>query len=66
MVDDLALEHYLLTDQTILKLNNRGVPEPLSGIAITPQQIEVVFVPLLAFDRLGHRVGYGKAIMTVF
>ena len=23
MVDDLALEHYLLTDQTILKLNNR-------------------------------------------
>ena len=66
MVDDHALEHYLLTDQTILKLNNRGVPEPLSGIAITPQQIEVVFVPLLVFDQLGHRVGYGKGYYDRF
>ena len=66
MVDDHCLEHYLLTDQITLKLNRWGIPEPLSGVAITPQQIEVVFVPLLVFDLQGHRVGYGKGYYDRF
>ena len=66
MVDDQSLEHYLLTDQTPLKLNHWGIPEPLSGITITPEQIEVVFVPLLVFDLRGHRVGYGKGYYDRF
>ena len=66
MVDDHELEHCLLTDQTTLKLNRWGIPEPLSGISISPQQIEVVFVPLLAFDQEGHRVGYGKGYYDRF
>jgi 5-formyltetrahydrofolate cyclo-ligase len=66
MVDDQSLEHFLLTDQTPLKLNRWGIPEPLSGIALTPQQIEVVFVPLLVFDLRGHRVGYGKGYYDRF
>ena len=28
--------------------------------------IDVVFVPLLAFDKLGHRVGYGKGFYDKF
>ena len=43
-----TLAHFLLTDQTPLKVNRWGIPEPISGITVTPQQIEVVFVPLLA------------------
>ena len=66
MLDNLGLEHYLLTDQTTLKLNCWGIPEPLSGISISHQQIEVVFVPLLAFDQEGHRVGYGKGYYDRF
>ena len=66
MVDDHGLDHYLLTDQTTLKLNRQGIPEPISGITITPQQIEVVFVPLLVLDREGHRVGYGKGYYDRF
>ena len=66
MIDNQSLEHYLLTDQTPLKLNRLGVPEPLSGIAITPQKIEVVFVPLFVFDKEGHRVGYGKGYYDRF
>jgi 5-formyltetrahydrofolate cyclo-ligase len=66
MVDDHGLEHYLLSDQTTLKMNRWGIPEPLSGIALTPQQIEVVFVPLLVFDQEGHRVGYGKGYYDRF
>ena len=51
IVDDNRLEHFLLNDQTPLKNNRWGIPEPLGGITINPKQIEVVFVPLLVFDQ---------------
>ncbi len=63
---DNSLEHFLLTDQTLLKENRWGIPEPISGISISPQQIEVVFVPLLVFDLEGHRVGYGNGYYDRF
>ena len=66
IVDDNRLEHFLLNDQTPLKNNRWGIPEPLSGITINPKQIEVVFVPLLVFDQRGHRVGYGKGYYDRF
>ena len=54
------LESILLTDNTKLKINNWGIPEPEKGLIIDPKQIEVVFIPLLIFDKKGNRVGYGK------
>ena len=66
IVDDNRLEHFLLNDQTLLKNNPWGIPEPLSGITINPKQIEVVFIPLLVFDQHGHRVGYGKGYYDRF
>ena len=60
------LTNYLLTDSTILKNNAWGIPEPQGGIEIPPQQIEVVFIPLLAFDKSGHRIGYGKGFYDRF
>ena len=66
IVDDNRLEHFLLNDQTPLKNNRWGIPEPLGGITINPKQIEVVFVPLLVFDQHGHRVGYGKGYYDRF
>ena len=61
-----TLSHFLLTDNTTIKVNNWGIPEPLEGIEIAPKQIDVVFVPLLAFDLHGHRVGYGKGFYDRF
>jgi len=66
IVDDNRLEHFLLNDQTLLKNNRWGIPEPLGGITINPKQIEVVFVPLLVFDQHGHRVRYGKGYYDRF
>jgi 5-formyltetrahydrofolate cyclo-ligase len=60
------LEHFLLTDNTLLKPNKWGIPEPVNGIPVSPSQIDVIFVPLLAFDRSGHRVGYGKGFYDRF
>lgn len=34
--------------------------EPQSNDILTPGEIDMVFVPLLAFDKSGYRVGYGK------
>ena len=63
---ETTLEHYLLTDSTKLKKNNLGIPEPVEGIEIATHKIEVVFVPLLAFDKKGNRVGYGKGFYDDF
>lgn len=60
------LKHYLLDDNTKLAINNYGIPEPVDGILINEQQINVVFVPLLAFDVKGNRVGYGKGFYDKF
>jgi len=60
------MTHYLLTDSTVIKKNKYNIPEPVDGIEITNNKIEVVFVPLLAFDKKGHRAGYGKGFYDVF
>lgn len=60
------MTHYLLTDNTIIKKNKYNIPEPVDGIEISNNKIEVVFVPLLAFDKKGHRVGYGKGFYDTF
>ena len=53
------LTHYLLTDATVFRTSKWGIPEPVTGIQLDPRQVEVVFLPLLAFDLEGYRVGYG-------
>lgn len=60
------MTHYLLTDNTVIKKNHFNIPEPVEGIEISTDKIEVVFVPLLAFDKRGHRVGYGKGFYDKF
>jgi len=60
------LTNYLLTDNTVIKKNNWGIPEPVDGIEVNNSKIDVVFVPLLAFDKQGHRVGYGKGFYDNF
>jgi len=58
--------HFLLTDNTKIKKNEYSIPEPVDGIEVLTSKIEVVFVPLLAFDTNGNRVGYGKGFYDKF
>jgi len=64
--DTNTLTHFLLTDTTTLKANPWGIPEPVDGIPIPETYLEVVFIPLLAFDKNGNRVGYGKGFYDRF
>ncbi|MEO8935160.1 MAG: 5-formyltetrahydrofolate cyclo-ligase [Xanthomarina sp.] len=61
-----TMSHFLLTDNTVIRKNQYKIPEPVDGIEIMSQKIDLVFVPLLAFDTYGHRVGYGKGFYDKF
>lgn len=61
-----TLQHIQYSQNTILVQNKYHIPEPLNGNIILPSAIDVVFVPLLAFDNVGNRVGYGKGVYDKF
>lgn len=61
-----SLSHYLLTDNTKLRVNSYGIPEPTNGFQVSESTIDVVFIPLLAYDKKGNRVGYGKGFYDRF
>jgi 5-formyltetrahydrofolate cyclo-ligase len=60
------MTHFLLTDNTRIQKNEYNIPEPVDGLEVPATKIDVVFVPLLAFDKKGHRVGYGKGFYDKF
>jgi len=62
----LGMTHFLLTDNTKIKKNSYNVPEPVDGLEVPDTKIDVVFVPLLAYDKQGNRVGYGKGFYDNF
>ena len=53
------IDSVLLTNDTVLETNAWGIDEPKGGKIISPDKIDVVFVPLLACDYRGNRIGYG-------
>lgn len=61
-----GMKHFLLQENTALRLSKYGIPEPVSGIEIPSDTFDVVFVPLLTFDLNGHRIGYGKGFYDRF
>ncbi|CAM3724567.1 5-formyltetrahydrofolate cyclo-ligase [Flavobacterium gelidilacus] len=61
-----SMHHILLTDNTKIKKNEYNIPEPINGLSVPAEMIDVVFVPLLAYDKQGNRVGYGKGFYDKF
>jgi 5-formyltetrahydrofolate cyclo-ligase len=64
--ESFKMTSFLLQDNTKIAINNYGIPEPIDGIEIDNSKIEVVFIPLLAFDTKGNRIGYGKGFYDRF
>lgn len=60
------LEHYYLESPEQLKNNTWEIPEPVYGIPTPTNKIDIVLVPLLAFDKQGHRLGYGRGFYDKF
>jgi 5-formyltetrahydrofolate cyclo-ligase len=60
------LEHFYFEGLHQLKKNKWGILEPKQGIPTPVEKIDMVLVPLLAFDFSGNRVGYGKGYYDKF
>jgi 5-formyltetrahydrofolate cyclo-ligase len=64
--DNHSMKIILVNDDTDFKKNAYGIAEPVNGVVIDATAVDMVFVPLLAFDKTGHRLGYGKGFYDRF
>ncbi len=55
-----AMKAVEIDEDTVYRTNDIGITEPAEGEVIEPQDIDLVFVPFLACDKQGNRVGFGK------
>lgn len=60
------MEACLTAAGTAFVPNVYGILEPQGAAAIDPMLIDLIFVPLIAFDQQGFRVGYGKGYYDRF
>lgn len=63
---DYSLTHCRITENSTYSENAFGVREPVEGETIDAASFDIVIVPLLAFDKEGNRVGYGKGYYDRF
>ena len=64
--DDNSMQNYADDEHLHLEINAYGIPEPVSGTLVDATQVDLALVPLLAFDKHGYRVGYGKGFYDRF
>jgi 5-formyltetrahydrofolate cyclo-ligase len=57
---DYSMQAILTDEDTDFKINNWGITEPIGTNIIPNYQVDLIFIPLLAFDERGYRVGFGK------
>ncbi len=62
------MEHYQWFPDMTLMMNPWGIlePNPVHSLQYAVRSIDLVIVPLLAFDPQGNRVGYGKGFYDRF
>ncbi|MDD3346060.1 MAG: 5-formyltetrahydrofolate cyclo-ligase [Candidatus Omnitrophica bacterium] len=64
--DKTIMQPAILEDQSKLKKGPYGVLEPVSGGLLDPEDVDLVIVPGLAFDKHGNRLGRGKGCYDRF
>jgi 5-formyltetrahydrofolate cyclo-ligase len=62
----ISLKHFLFENTQQLIINKLGIPEPSYGKELFSTEFDIVFVPLLAIDLKGNRIGYGKGYYDRF
>ena len=64
--EDHTMKIMLADEDTDFKKNIYGIAEPVNGVEIAAADVDMVFVPLLVFDKNGYRIGYGKGFYDRF
>ncbi len=65
-ISNTNLEHVILEDPLQIATNTWNIPEPHTGTTVPAAAVDLVLVPLLAFDEKGNRIGYGKGYYDRF
>ncbi|TCZ69328.1 5-formyltetrahydrofolate cyclo-ligase [Flaviaesturariibacter aridisoli] len=65
-VADNSMDAVLVAADEAFIENEYGINEPVGDHLLDPHELDLVLVPLLAIDRQGHRVGYGKGYYDRF
>lgn len=63
---NLEMTSYLIEKETVLSGSAYGIPEPIDALEFNDKEIEFIFTPLIACDKQGNRVGYGKGFYDRF
>lgn len=63
---DNSMQSFIYDEETVLVKNKYGIMEPANGVKVDNDVIDIILVPLLAFDEAGNRVGYGKGFYDRF
>ena len=64
--DDHSLSHVVWKTDSQLSKNKWGITEPLDGEVVSREKLDMILIPLLAYDLKGNRVGYGKGYYDRF
>lgn len=59
---DFSWQIMIAKENTIFKPGILGILEPQDTEVLQVVKLDLIFVPLLCFDLMGYRVGYGKGI----
>jgi 5-formyltetrahydrofolate cyclo-ligase len=64
--EDNKIVPLMINKNTSYEKDTFSISIPKDKIIVSPENIDVIFVPGLAFDREGNRVGYGKGYYDNF
>ena len=61
-----VMKFIYLDDLTQVEKSDMGIPEPVADEPVAEDQTALVLMPGLAFDKEGHRIGYGGGFYDKF
>lgn len=61
-----SLSHHRFEGKEKLTTNHWGIPEPNALDEVDPQSLDLVFIPMICFDKKGNRIGYGGGYYDTF
>ena len=65
-ISNNELVHIAINDKTEFSINEYDIEEPNNGNSFIIENLDLIFIPLLAYDLEGHRVGYGMGYYDKF